>query len=287
MKKGLIFTDLDGTLLFHEKQENGERIQYIKPEDLAALKKLRESGHIIVIATGRELIGIRRFLRESFVAFDYYVGSNGSLILDEHFREIERTYLPKDVLVELIRFIEQSYPQMEMMGTDGENMSFFGKKYTNSQVETGEKEAIITNFTEFQQNDANFIMMNAHPSAEVKVDREAFIVELEQKANALFGDRINMFHNQDFLDFVPLNVSKGNAVEKLAAKLDIPLENVYVIGDSWNDVSMFETDANSFSFFHADDAIQKKVQNIVHTFADMVSQIEKKSKSRNAREKQK
>ena len=271
--KGMVFTDLDGTLLFRKKDEQGAYEPYIKDVDLESLKKLRESGYLIAIATGREVTGIRRFLRQSFIAFDFYVGSNGGIIFDQHFKVLKQKFIPKDVLTEVITFLKAEYPQMELMGTDGKEMFFFDHEYANAQVSSHKVEAKIISFEDYKNGEYEFIMMNAHPNETVKEDREKLIVELENIVFAKFRTRLNMFHNQDFLDFAPLNISKGWAVVQLAKEMNIPLEDVHVIGDSWNDLSMFETEAKSYSFAHAEEGIQAKVDHVVENFAEMVAKL--------------
>ncbi|MGL5042684.1 MAG: HAD-IIB family hydrolase [Culicoidibacterales bacterium] len=271
--KGMVFTDLDGTILFRDKNKKDEIVPFIKKEDLKALKRLRESGYIIVVATGREKSGIRKFLQQSLVAFDYYVGSNGGLILDQNFNIIEKSFIPKKVMVEVLTYVKENYPEVDLMGTDGEKMVFFDSVYSNAQVQATKFNADITTFAAYKENDMEFVMMNLHPNQTITENREGLIVQIETDLLKRFGDKLNMFHNQDFLDFAPLNISKGYAVETLARREQITLNQVHVIGDSWNDLSMFKTEAMSYSFNHADQEIQQSVDHVVDSFAAMVEKL--------------
>lgn len=68
MKKKMIFFDIDGTLLNDEKK--------FLPSTKKALEQLKELGHEVVIATGRNL-----FLAQSIIdelEFDNYIICNGA-----------------------------------------------------------------------------------------------------------------------------------------------------------------------------------------------------------------
>jgi hydroxymethylpyrimidine pyrophosphatase-like HAD family hydrolase len=53
------------------------------------------------------------------------------------------------------------------------------------------------------------------------------------------GDRLNVFHSLDILiEITSPNVSKGHALETLAAYYGIPYSEVMAIGDQDNDVDM-------------------------------------------------
>jgi HAD-superfamily hydrolase, subfamily IIB len=270
--KGIVCTDLDGTILFRE--DDKDYTPYIKERDLAALNALSESGYMIAITTGREMNGIRSFLRQAGVAFDYYVGGNGGIILNQHFKVLRKAYLPKDVMVRVVKFINTNYPEIQMMGTDGWKVFFFETAYANAQVQESRAEAETITFEAYEYSDKGFIMMNANAPRDFTLEKQTALADsLERDLNIQFGREINIFRNQNFLDFAPINISKGNAVEYLADHLNLDMSKVHVIGDSWNDLSMFETKANSYSFLHADDDLQKRADEVVESFADMVAKL--------------
>ena len=60
-----------------------------------------------------------------------------------------------------------------------------------------------------------------------------------------------------FLEFMAKNVSKGNAIKALCKRLQIPLEEVIVFGDSLNDKSMFEVAGYSVAMGNASDELKK------------------------------
>ena len=47
-------------------------------------------------------------------------------------------------------------------------------------------------------------------------------------------------HNYDLLELVPKPFSKATGIEMLIKKLDIPIDNTYAFGDSFNDLEMLQ-----------------------------------------------
>ena len=266
MIKGLICTDLDGTIYFHDKESGGKQI---KDADLAALKRLQQAGYAIAISTGREMNGIRTFLRLAGVAFDYYIAGNGGLISNQNFKVLRQSYLNKDTLIKVVAHIRRNYPNMRMMGTDGWNVYFFETPYVNDQVGNWNIEVEIIKLADFIERDINFVMMNTNDGANQKEDLTE-ILSLEADLQRQFGSEMSIFRNQSFLDYAAVGISKGSAVQYLADHLNLDKHKIHVIGDSWNDASMFETGANSYSFDYADKELQAKADHVVTSFADMV-----------------
>lgn len=71
----ILASDLDGTLI---------REQKISPKDLNALKKLKESGHKVIVSTGRTLSGVESVFKDFPFEYDYLVLCNGGLILNKN-----------------------------------------------------------------------------------------------------------------------------------------------------------------------------------------------------------
>ncbi len=59
----ILASDLDGTLI---------REQKISPKELNALKKLKESGHKVIVSTGRTLSGVESVFKDFPFEYDYF-----------------------------------------------------------------------------------------------------------------------------------------------------------------------------------------------------------------------
>jgi len=71
------------------------------------------------------------------------------------------------------------------------------------------------------------------------------------------------------IEISPLGCNKGNAVLNLINNLGIDKNEVLVIGDSYNDLSMFELFNNSISFSYAEKEVQAKAKNIIDEFMEI------------------
>jgi hydroxymethylpyrimidine pyrophosphatase-like HAD family hydrolase len=97
-------------------------------------------------------------------------------------------------------------------------------------------------------------------------------VEERTKADAFqrhFGDRLNFSVTQtpaypgvNFINIVARGVSKGRALEALAAHLSIPLSRVIAIGDGANDVSLLSCAGLGIAMDNAGDELKKVADHI-------------------------
>ena len=100
--------------------------------------------------------------------------------------------------------------------------------------------------------------------------------ELEEVKSLLiknFGHEIEVHHNVLNLDITPKNCSKGIAIKTLDQYLPVNYEDIYVIGDSYNDISMFEAAKTSFSFHRSDDIVKEKATHLVDDIAQAIKEI--------------
>ena len=81
-KYKLIAIDMDGTLLSDEKQ--------ISPANYEAIQQARENGVKVVLASGRPLVGFKKYLEELNLVSedDYAVAFNGALVQSSEGSEI-------------------------------------------------------------------------------------------------------------------------------------------------------------------------------------------------------
>ena len=104
-------------------------------------------------------------------------------------------------------------------------------------------------------------------SIEANIDKMKKIqIEIEEE----FKDYIEVYRNNEYIDIVPKRCSKGNALKLLLRIEKLNNNNLYVIGDSFNDIPMFEVTNNTFTLFHADEEIKKITKYLV---ADVKSAI--------------
>lgn len=88
----------------------------------------------------------------------------------------------------------------------------------------------------FQPNE---IMLTPFPSKDDEFNGIRDILAKSKK------DHLDIFSHCDCFDIVPKGINKGNGALMAIKRFNIPLSNLYTIGDSSNDVPMFEIGGTS------------------------------------------
>lgn len=79
-------------------------------------------------------------------------------------------------------------------------------------------------------------------------------------------DSFEVMWSTESIEFMNKGINKARALEKLIQKLGIEKEEVAVIGDSGNDVPLFESFPNSFVMSHAHEEVKKKANVVIDGF---------------------
>ncbi|MGL4772886.1 MAG: Cof-type HAD-IIB family hydrolase [Clostridium sp.] len=257
----VLASDLDGTLILENK---------IDPKDLEAIKKLRRKGYKFIISTGRTISGFDKVLEEHNLEFDYLVLCNGGVILDENKNIISNNTINHEVGMQLVN----EYYETKELGVyidDGESTALLdnpNKDYDKigflSDVAERRKDRQA-----FLDKKRDFYMMSIFSLDECydRAERTKNII------NEKYNDNLDVFRNQFFVDIVPKGCSKGNGLLKLAEILNIDTKNIYTVGDSFNDVSMFEITENSYTFNRAEEGIKQFANNKIDYVYEIVNEI--------------
>ncbi|MBP6945531.1 HAD hydrolase family protein [Patescibacteria group bacterium] len=93
-------------------------------------------------------------------------------------------------------------------------------------------------------------------------DRDTIEALIQNK----FGDQVHIFHPKpDIIDITSKNVDKGTAALSLAKLFGIPREDIIVVGDELNDLSLFEIAGTKLAREHAPQALLDQADQIVAT----------------------
>lgn len=246
----LFVTDLDGTLV-----EGNE----LKEENLRAIRNLKDNNGILAVATGRPYNGCS-FLKDKYdIQVDYFVLLNGGLIIDKDGEVVHH----KDISFKLVKDIIASIKEEGVVIAieSGYTTYVIHGEYTELNVcnELTRKE-----LEDIKSERLSLISLYYPKSTTEEVD------EICRTINEKYLGEIIAYRNSKFVDVVPIGCSKGEGVRYIMERESIPKEDVYAIGDSWNDISMFNVSGNSFTFSDVEDEIKKEVNNIVKSVAEAI-----------------
>jgi hypothetical protein len=228
--KKIIFLDLDGTLLNDKKE--------ITPGNRQAIEQALNHGHIVTIATGRPLRSGEAVARELGLTMPgcYLICFNGAVIYDMNRQEIvaEET-LDLDLVQLLFDEAEkdgiyiQTYDHEKVLTRRG------APQLQQYSAFTGQAYEINAEFPKGIQPPNKVLLSDLSLSGILnEFQKKMRYVEQEKRCYSAFSC-------SEYLEYCPLNASKGKAVEKLSAQLGVALEHTIAAGDEQNDLSMIRT----------------------------------------------
>ena len=223
----LIAIDMDGTLLRKDKT--------ISDKTKEAIKKAIEKGVKIVLASGRPLVGLERYLEELNIGSneDYVLSFNGSVVQNVGTREI----ISKSILTG--KDFKELYKVAQTLGVNIHAFTARGlvaprmSEYTKVECDINHITAEIMDINELDdQEDVIKVMF---------VDPQDVIDEVIKKVPQAINEKYTVVRSAPFfLEFLSKKSSKGTAIKALATYLDIQKEEVICIGDAGNDLDMIE-----------------------------------------------
>ncbi|MGG3466503.1 Cof-type HAD-IIB family hydrolase [Neobacillus pocheonensis] len=215
MKK-IVFFDIDGTLLDHEKN--------LPLSTKRAIQLLKENGVFVAIATGRAPFMFESLREEldvdSFVSFNgQYVVFENKVIYENPLHEIGIEKLYQDALM-------NKHP-----------LVFMNEKTMKASVQHHR-------FIETSMGSLNFL----HPEEDARfyVNRKLYqsLLFCESQDEPLYFDAYPEF---DFIrwhpysvDVLPKGGSKAEGIKKMIEQLGFELKDVYAFGDGLNDLEMLK-----------------------------------------------
>ncbi|GAB6168328.1 sugar-phosphatase [Clostridium carnis] len=243
----LLATDLDGTLL---KDNN------ISSENRQAVEKL-QNDNILVVSTGRPYNGITFLKDDHKIEADYYVLLNGALIINKAMEKVKHEIIESKTINDILNdykedsmaiSVESGYKTYLL--TDWDNLPYPNKIRVKAVDNIEEDLSLISIYI---------------PDKSIK-----YIEDLKNNINSKYGSKVIAYRNDVYIDIVPVGCSKGHGVECVAKRTGIEKSRVYTIGDSWNDVTMFNVTNNAFTFHHVEEELKKHANYLVSSVAECI-----------------
>lgn len=248
----LFVTDLDGTLL--------ENHRSISEENYKNVQRLSQNNHCFAIATGRGYDHIEFIRREYEMHVDYYVLLNGALIIDKYNKVVKHEEIPFKTVKALV---EEFYNEDWRMHLANGFKSFKLEKEEGQIINPNN--ILIDSIEEVSKERISMIGISYKKEDIKHVD------EICRQINSKYGNIVVAYRNVNYIDIVPKDCSKGSGVEYIKVREAIEHTNTFAIGDSWNDVSMFESVKHSFTFKGVEKELQARVTYIVDSVAECIS----------------
>ena len=227
-KRILLASDFDGTI------GSGQRLE----GDVRGVKAFREAGHYFGLVSGRNADSLRYVCDRAGIERDFCLSDSGGVC----YRGDELLFAAlndEELMCPLAEFLlERNTSIVSVNRPDGADILYYRNPEGEVTTELPKKEWVARPFTQ---------MCGAFESGERS--RE-IAKEVEERFPALTA-----LPNWGCLDIVPRGRDKAVGLTQLATLLGVEKEDVYVVGDNFNDLAMLDA-FNSFVVENACDEVK-------------------------------
>ncbi len=242
----LIASDMDGTLLNNNHD--------IDKETVEAIRKAEEAGIIFAISTGREYESVKPILDKHNIKAQCIL-SNGAEYRDEEGNILDKVNINEESAKRVIDILEKNNLSARIFTNKG--------VFTTSTREEALKEVVYRTMSlnpdltedearEISENLGFFIGLqyieDINKFFEEGIEIRKFVafnkdIDLIDKMKKVISEIEGLAISSSFIDNIEItdiNAQKGIILEQVAVKMGIDREEVMILGDSFNDYSMFE-----------------------------------------------
>ncbi len=230
MSSKILAVDMDGTLFDDDKN--------ISKENLKAISKLLDAGHIFAFDTGRPNNALKKILsvydefKRDNVYMLGYQGVVGTTMLSDEV--LFGDYIDIENVIELVKAILEAGFTC-IVFDNGCIYTFNDNHFVESYKQVSKEKLIFIKDVE-ELRDKHITKVMA-----VDYDYPEHLQDFKDSTADIFDNRFeSFFSHYAFLEFVKRGTGKGDGIKKLADYLEIPLSNVVACGDERNDISMIE-----------------------------------------------
>ena len=267
----LIASDMAGTLL-NDKHK-------IDKETVIAIKKAEEAGIVFAISTGREYETVESVLKENNIKCQCVL-MNGAEYRDEEGNILQEINIEQNTATKIIHMLKEEKVTARIFTNKGiyttdtkeealkemvyRTLSFDPQLTQMEAIEVAKAQPyftqlkFISNLDEFLKSDMEIRKFVAfHNDTELITKMKKIIGKLEGIAvSSSFRDNIEITH---------ITAQKGIILAKVAEKMGFKRDEVMVLGDSFNDYSMFTEFTESVAMGNAIPEIKEIAKYITDT----------------------
>ena len=253
----VLASDYDGTLRISE---------FVSEEDKQAISNFRKAGNMFGIVTGRSIESLTREIAVNQLETDFIITNNGGVIYDCDGTLLECKYMDFNSALDIISYIK-SVNCVSYVINDGFHRYKFSvdenqvdHKYGNVSV-TIEKEEHVLDRGKIAQ-------------IVISLNDDVLAKEIAYYINTSFKDYAIAYVNVHCVDIVPVGVSKAEGLLYMETHLGLEHDNVYSVGDSYNDLPMLEA-FKGMTLSHAQDDIKNQGFAVYDSVKDCIEAIMK------------
>lgn len=241
----ILFSDLDGTLLTDDKR--------ISPENIAAIKRLRDFGGELTVATGRSVESARKYVNAAGITLPVIV-YNGVMIYDYGKERVLWNDRLTENAAEYVAVIKNNFPNVGI------------EILRNDKIYVVTDNRHVREHVEIEKLENTICALDDVPSEWFKVlmalDEDKIPELAEFIKNQGFEDVYCVQTSKNYFEMLPLGSNKGSAMKRLCQILGKSAESAAAVGDYNNDCEMIQYAAAGAAMANAPESV-KAVADIV------------------------
>lgn len=243
--KGIVFSDLDGTILDNP-------LDFIPESTFKAIEELKKNGFLIVLSTGRDMDTHYSFRYRDMIKPDAIIHHNGNKItvgselIFEHIMDTE-------LLREIYAFCKK---EGFCIGTSIGTEDFFLNPEIKYASDKSYKKRVERNFVDFEEIFKRGLPVSALSFAG-DIDAQKPVIEERFPNLQLFP-----FNGSKGADVVEKGFSKAEGFKRICAYYNADRKCTYAIGDSHNDIPLLKAANYSIAMGNADEDAKRAARYV-------------------------
>jgi len=241
----LLVVDIDGTLM--DKDGN------ISAEDREALDRVRDSGILLALSTGRSALACRGVI-DSLALDGYHIFFDGALVgCLESGHEVSAQPISQAVVSQMVDFAHQYGIDLELYSTT----HYFAERETWSTGAHREYFDIEPTIVDFRQVQGERIIKGGLvvTNPEERAGAQSFQRRFDDSPYLSWA-RTPAYPGVAFINVLSPEVSKGKALEALVSYIGVGMNEVMAVGDGTNDIPLLKTAGLAVAMGNAPDEVK-------------------------------
>lgn len=255
----ILASDYDGTLRTEEM---------VDCNDIHAIQEFRKAGNLFGLVTGRSMESIQKEVEVNQIEFDFIVANNGGVIYDRDFHQLQCLYMDFNKALDIIAYIK-TLDCVSYVINDG----FYRYKFSVDENQIDHK---YGNMADTSEREEDILDRGKISQLVISLNDALLAEEIARYINANFIGYAIAYVNVHCVDIVPAGVSKADGLYFIEQHMGLNHDDVYVIGDSFNDISMIE-EFHGCAMAHARSAITSLAEHVFISMEECIAYLMKLS----------
>jgi len=263
----LLATDLDGTLFYPRKTRH-----CIPKKNIKFLRKWIDNGNRAVLVTSRSYDFVEQLKKEIQRPVDFLVCSSSQIYSED--KLIRETCIPNQTLSKILKKITERYHPIGYMMTTKDHPLIIRKARTVPKIfmalyklywifQGKYREPYEMSDDLFDQELAEGQILKVMVIFGMAKNKKKMSKEINKEIRENFP-YIEASWSEQVIELTAKGCSKGEGLEYYCNALNIDSKDVYVVGDSGNDIAMFtKFHENSYCMLHAFTSVRKYAKHTI------------------------